>query len=173
MKKVTVMFVMALSAIFVNAASISWSTTSVKDITGANIGASDLYTATVTFWTDNDGAVGTVVNTSGLSVSSSKMSKYTAQTGNDFANNTSYWVQLVITSKDGKTTISSDVVKFTTDSAGTYSINFSSGAGFEEVGAKIDYASGWKTNGGDVPEPTSGLLFLVGGAMLALRRKQK
>lgn len=27
--------------------------------------------------------------------------------------------------------------------------------------------------GGDVPEPTSGLLLLVGGALLALRRKQK
>ena len=40
-------------------------------------------------------------------------------------------------------------------------------------------ASAWKTvgggggGGGDVPEPTSGLLFLIGGAMLALRRKQK
>ena len=38
----------------------------------------------------------------------------------------------------------------------------------------------WKTGGGSggggsggVPEPTSGLLLLVGGAMLALRRKQK
>jgi len=29
------------------------------------------------------------------------------------------------------------------------------------------------SGGGDVPEPTSGLLLLVGGAMLALRRKQK
>ena len=27
--------------------------------------------------------------------------------------------------------------------------------------------------GGDVPEPTSGLLLLIGGAMMALRRKQK
>ena len=44
-------------------------------------------------------------------------------------------------------------------------------------------AAGWKTVGGGsggggggsggVPEPTSGLLLLVGGAMLALRRKQK
>ena len=40
-------------------------------------------------------------------------------------------------------------------------------------------ASAWTTlgggssGGGDVPEPTSGLLLLVGGAMLALRRKQK
>ncbi len=35
---------------------------------------------------------------------------------------------------------------------------------------------GWKPlgdSGGDVPEPTSGLLLLVGGALLALRRKQK
>ena len=37
-------------------------------------------------------------------------------------------------------------------------------------------ASSWATytpSGSDVPEPTSGLLLLVGGAMLALRRKQK
>ena len=32
---------------------------------------------------------------------------------------------------------------------------------------------GGGTSGGDAPEPTSGLLLLVGGAMLALRRKQK
>ena len=29
------------------------------------------------------------------------------------------------------------------------------------------------SGGGDIPEPTSGLLLLIGGAMLALRRKQK
>ena len=37
-------------------------------------------------------------------------------------------------------------------------------------------ADNWKTPGGtqpDVPEPTSALLLLMGGAMLALRRKQK
>ena len=34
-------------------------------------------------------------------------------------------------------------------------------------------SAGWtKTGGGGVPEPTSGLLLLVGGAMLALRRKR-
>ena len=32
---------------------------------------------------------------------------------------------------------------------------------------------GTVTGGGDIPEPTSGLLLLIGGAMLALRRKQK
>ncbi len=34
-------------------------------------------------------------------------------------------------------------------------------------------AKGGGGGGGDIPEPTSGLLLLVGGAMLALRRKQK
>ena len=34
-------------------------------------------------------------------------------------------------------------------------------------------ASGAKSYGGGVPEPTSGLLLLVGAGMLALRRKQK
>ena len=44
--------------------------------------------------------------------------------------------------------------------------------------ANVQWASSGFTTytaggGGDVPEPTSGLLLLVGGAMLALRRKQK
>ena len=39
--------------------------------------------------------------------------------------------------------------------------------------AIISGAGGWSTASTDVPEPTSGLLLLVGGAMIALRRKQK
>ena len=37
----------------------------------------------------------------------------------------------------------------------------------------VKTSGGGGTSGGDAPEPTSGLLLLVGGAMLALRRKQK
>ena len=40
----------------------------------------------------------------------------------------------------------------------------------------LNNADNWKsfgTGGGDIPEPTSGLLLLVGAGMLALRRKQK
>ena len=59
-------------------------------------------------------------------------------------------------------------------------------ASFETLGATevgwgsqksaTNVASGWSSVGGttpDVPEPTSGLLLLVGAGMLALRRKQK
>ena len=44
------------------------------------------------------------------------------------------------------------------------------------VSSIVNDASNWKSfggGGGDVPDPTSGLLLLIGGAMLALRRKQK
>ena len=41
------------------------------------------------------------------------------------------------------------------------------------VGTNLSYSEFGGGSGGDVPEPTSGLLLLVGGAMLALRRKQK
>ena len=34
-------------------------------------------------------------------------------------------------------------------------------------------SAGWSTGGGGIPEPTSGLLLLIGGSLLALRRKQK
>ena len=39
--------------------------------------------------------------------------------------------------------------------------------------AQIAAGTSKSFGGGDVPEPTTGLLLLVGGAMLALRRKQK
>ena len=34
-------------------------------------------------------------------------------------------------------------------------------------------SKGWSAGGGGTPEPTSGLLLLIGGSLLALRRKQK
>lgn len=59
--------------------------------------------------------------------------------------------------------------------------NFGDKSGITFSGAMFaaSGATGWNQNGtggggsGGVPEPTSGLLLLVGGAMLALRRKQK
>ena len=56
--------------------------------------------------------------------------------------------------------------------ATTAQITFASG----NVSSTLNNTANWKsfgTSSGGVPEPTSGLLLLVGGAMLALRRKQK
>ena len=83
------------------------------------------------------------------------------------AANTSYFAQLVVTDAAGNT-ITSEKAAFTTDSSATYGpINFTTGGSFATTGAKINYASGWVA----APEPTSGLLLLLGVAGLALKRK--
>ena len=53
-------------------------------------------------------------------------------------------------------------------SSGTGVVNTSTGSSTHTYAA-----FGGGGSGGDVPEPTSGLLLLVGAGMLALRRKQK
>ena len=58
--------------------------------------------------------------------------------------------------------------------ATTATVSFSSG----NASSILNNADNWKSfgpsgGGGDIPEPTSGLLLLVGAGMLALRRKQK
>ena len=105
--------------------------------------------------------------TTGNSSSSAKMSKLSGTTGDDFAANTKYYAQLVVTGKDGSK-IESEVASFTTDSDAVFNINFTNGNGFDTAAAKINYASGWVA----APEPTSGLLLLLGVAGLALKRKR-
>ncbi len=59
-----------------------------------------------------------------------------------------------------------------TVAATTASVTFAGG----NAASTLNNADNWKsfgTGGGDIPEPTSGLLLLVGAGMLALRRKQK
>ena len=55
--------------------------------------------------------------------------------------------------------------------------NFGDASGVQFSSARFSATgtTGWNTNGGTspIPEPTSGLLLLVGAGMLALRRKQK
>ena len=59
-----------------------------------------------------------------------------------------------------------------TVSATAATVSFSAG----NASSILNNANNWKsfgTGGGGIPEPTSGLLLLVGAGMLALRRKQK
>lgn len=163
MKKLIISAAIAITAFCINAAQVSWSSTSIKDITGANIGGSSDFTAVVTFYTATMGDFSTTGNSS----STAKMSKLSGTTGDDFAANTKYFAQLVVTGKDGSK-IESEVASFTTDSDAVFNINFTNGNGFDTATAKINYASGWTA----APEPTSGILLLLGVAGLALKRKR-
>lgn len=169
MKKMIIAACIVAFAAVSQAASVTWAATSVKDINNnaaKSIAEAAGWTAVCTIYASD----GTTVIGSNTAKTSNAMSKFSG-TVDGTANNTSYYAQLVITDGSGNK-ITSDKALFTTDSAASYGdINFTTGANFAEATAKIDYASGWKSSA--APEPTSGMLLLLGMAGLALRRKQK
>ena len=61
----------------------------------------------------------------------------------------------------------------TIETLGSTEVLFGSQKNATSAASAWSNVGGGGSGGGDVPEPTSGLLLLVGGAMLALRRKQK
>lgn len=148
-----------------NAAAVKWQATAIKDINGNSIGAkaeSAGWSAVCTIYAA-DGS--TVIGTS--TDKTAAMSKFDGSVDGT-AVDTTYYAQLVITDDKGNT-ITSEKAQFTTDSAAEYGpLNFSTGGNFATSGAKINYASGWAA----APEPTSGLLLLLGMAGLALKRKR-
>jgi len=164
MKKLAVVLVAITSAVVANAAAVSWSATNIKDINGTAIGSKavgDGWTAVCTIYAaDGTTVVGSNTDTTAA------MSKFSG-TIDGTATGTAYYAQLVITDAAGNT-ITSEKAAFTTDSSATYGdINFTTGNNFATATAKINYSSGWVA----APEPTSGLLLLMGLAGLALKRK--
>ena len=108
--------------------------------------------------TGKSGAAGGTAKTDGLSYSSSE--------------NTTYYGIVLTEYKSGDTTMYiANKAEAVINTAGTdatvsnLSKNWGGGTG--------PAITSWSSAGGDVPEPTSGLLLLVGGALLALRRKQQ
>jgi len=165
MKKLMIAFAAVALATCAQAVSVSWSATGLKDIYGTAWASSTqftTYSAVATFW-DSTGA--TQLATSDGTFTQ-KMGSFAGSWG-DAAVSTTYYAQLVITDKDGNA-YTSEKASFTTTTSGTRSINFATGNNFDSKTNKFA-DSEWVA----APEPTSGLLLLLGVAGLALRRKQK
>ena len=204
MKKI--MFILAATAMAasVQAASVSWTCTNVKDGSGnpisgvayfvnaATLSQSDFKALSgATAMIDalkfdvDDGAGGTKKQAM-YSFNPSAAGKYTDADGvanatlglKDATASSAYLVVFdTATITDASHYYLTDVKTFDTY-AGTMTQNVKWGSqstASQAAGAWADVktSGGGGTSGGDAPEPTSGLLLLVGGAMLALRRKQK
>ena len=164
MKRIIVMAIAVTAVVCAQGASVKWNATSIKGPNGSAIGkTTGTYTAICTIYATNGDVVGSSSSTSSNAMSAMSGSVDGTATG------TSYFAQLVISTADGKT-LTSNKAAFTTDSAATYSINFTNGTGFSDATAQIDFTA-WESGGGDVPEPNSAILMLLGMAGLALRRK--
>ena len=204
MKKI--MFILAATAMAasVQAASVSWTCTNVKDGSGNPISGVAYFVNAETLsqsefkalsgatamidalkFDVDDGAGGTKKQAM-YSFNPSAAGKYTDADGvanatlglKDATASSAYLVVFdTATITDASHYYLTDVKTFDTY-AGTMTQNVKWGSqstASQAAGAWADVktSGGGGTSGGDAPEPTSGLLLLVGGAMLALRRKQK
>ena len=175
MKKVMFALVALVFGVVANAASVSWnamainpvnSTDDITKYTAYIIDNSAYALSGVTQSTLKD-AIGAAASSTALAKTSS-----TATTGKMPANYAftdayvsgdapSYY--MIVTDEGGAHYFTSDLKSGTVTSAGKLTMSFGSLASQSAPGA-------WKS--ADTPEPTSGLLLLVGGAMLALRRRR-
>ena len=154
MKKMVVMLAMVLAALVANAASVKWS--------AANIYASDgvsKFTGDVTLHCVEIADFSSTVKASATGA----ITATTVALPDDAAGTTkNFYITFV---DNGKTFTSA------TKAAAIPTTSTPATLGFGNMTSQTQDPSKW--GGGDAPEPTSGLLLLIGGAMLALRRKQK
>jgi hypothetical protein len=169
MKKMIIAAAVVLAAVVSNAATVKWTASNVNDYSGGLLwdnANKSAYTATVYFF-NADGSEFTALPSS--TDTSYAMKAFSATTADKFEVGTTYLAQLVITGTEGGKTYEYSTGKeaFTVGAAAP-ALNFTSGADFDTF-TGTSYAKGdWAA----VPEPTSGLLLLLGMAGLALRRKQ-
>ena len=192
MKKI-MCFALAAVAICAQAAKIDWSidAKSLKTEAGANMSGetayllmfetaaaastyqSNLAEGKVTIAQAQAAAIDHATSTYTTTKSAGKIDKRTVTVDSADAGDKAYFAIFV-----------SDGDKFMMGSAspcqfyepGDANFGDANGVAFVSTQFSTTGATGWNTNGGsstDVPEPTSGLLLLIGGAMVALRRKQK
>lgn len=175
MKKLMIMMAaVALAACAHAAVAVTWQTgTGVKDVKGNAFTTSTTgYTVSVLYSTAADmsttfAAGGTLTDDS---YSTKGSAGFAGKTDATFGAGT-YYTQITITEDATGKTWKSDIGSFTIadgQSAGP-TANFTTGLGLG--GSSLINTSPY-SGGTGTPEPTSAMLLLMGGAMLALRRKR-
>ncbi len=174
MKKLIITGLLALGGMIAQAAAVNWTVNTIQAPEGGvgNVGwLVQIYTTDVTFTYDAAKAGSITSWQDGATVALNASVVRATGTGTQ-ANLTTVSYYAVVydaaTIADAKHYIISDVVSITTSEGGaTETANFGAMLGTSLETNKF-YNSEWKA----VPEPTSGLLLLIGMGALALRRKR-
>lgn len=170
MKKLIIAFVAIATAAICNAAAVSWQSGAVYKTDGTTKvgkGATD-YLVTIAFFSDSAGANAVTGLTGDLSADTAGTGSKYSGVVEGFEAGQTYYGQIIITTSGYEA--KSEIAEFKTQGTGATAINFSDGSGFAAgfSGFSTANAGAWQA----VPEPTSGLLMLLGLAGLALKRKR-
>ena len=177
MKKVMFALVALVFGVVANAASVSWTAVAVNPVN-----STDDITKYTAYIIDNSAyalsgvsqstlkdAIGAAAYSTALAKTSSTATTGKLPTGVSFtdgtANEASASYYMIVVDDGMAHYFTSDVKTAKATSAGKLTMGFGSLASQSAAGA-------WKDATPGTPEPTSGLLLLVGGAMLALRRRR-
>ena len=174
MKKILMTVAIALFGTMLNAASVTWSVNAIQSSPDVAVGAGwlvQVYSSSVAFDIEKATAGELTAWSSSSTVAAGSTYRATATVADGLANGTSGEFYAVIwdasSIADAKNYIVSDNYTATASAAGN-PVNMSFGAMTATTSANKFLNSTWQA----VPEPTSGLLMLVGLAGLALRRKR-
>ena len=179
MKKLLIAAAVVCAAAFANAATANWGVGFIEDEDGNLLDSSSVgYTATIKIY--SDAAMTDLITSSSSSDWDSGFAEGVSADALVNSTDTDYYGQIVI--DHAGQTMKSDEFKFTTSSMSDETYVYVMTDPNENVGivkpdgSDFDGTNGaFETNGGgswsSVPEPTSGLLLLLGVAGLALRRK--
>ncbi len=186
MKKLLIMAAVVCVAVVAQAASITWSTVAMFDNTGNGTYVAKNATLFVYSVTSLDGLedMASIWKTYGADVlaggkdasilnAGGTVSRYgnsASVSQSDTVKNTSYYAAAIITYKSGDDLFYyAESKQITTDDGGDGAWTF----GVDKLDSAAAAKNAWvSTSSSNVPEPTSGLLLLVGMGALALRRKR-
>ena len=190
MKKLIMMTAIVVAAVTANAAAYTWQASSGRLFDGKGSETANRYAGTgylfnaatvsqaalIAAFTSDAGVADTLESalTTGT-FASGRASKSASFTGPD-ASFTAYFAVLGTDASGNDAIYISDTIAANYTAVGTGTVNFGNQNDYSSVGfndASKGYSSaGWYSNAAAVPEPTSGLLMLLGMAGLALRRKR-
>ena len=179
MKKLIVIMCAAVFGLATQAASVNWSFTWATDASGNDLSGGTAYLMNVaTMTTDAADAALTAktfdtskaIGTSAVTFNDSDGAHGGAVTTTDLTGSQTFYAVIVSGDNYGITQTVPVTMKTLGDTAVAFA-ELSDDSGVSSMTWKPGGVAGGSSGG--IPEPTSGLLLLVGGAMLALRRKQK